>query len=149
MIDRGPNRGPYHGKVRTPSASQRSILSTLSLSQTLALFAVLLRQLCNCRSSCRLAILQSTRELFLPFWFKMILSLNRTYFYLLRAFQKVLKISNMTFKAVLFFSEIFRKKIKAKMIPDVKLIEQMIASFTMVIFLFENSCWCFLECLLW
>jgi len=40
----------------------------------------------------------------------MILSFNRTYFYLLRAFQKVLKISNMTFKAVLFFSEIFGEK---------------------------------------
>ena len=55
-------------------------------------------------------ILQSTRELFLSFWFKMILSLNRTYFYLFRAFQKVLKISHMTFKAVLFFSEIFGEK---------------------------------------
>ena len=84
------------------------------LSQNLALFDVLLRHLCNCRSSCRLAILQSTRELFLSFWFKLILSLNRTYFYLLRAFEKMLKISNMTFKAVLFFCEIFGEKQKHK-----------------------------------
>jgi len=78
--------------------------------QYVALFGVLLRQLCHGRSSCRSAILQSTRELSLSFWLKIILSLKHAYFYLLRAFQKMLKISNMTFKAVFFFCEIFGAK---------------------------------------
>jgi len=29
MTDRGPNQGPLDGEVRTPSASQRSILYTV------------------------------------------------------------------------------------------------------------------------
>jgi len=99
-----------------------------------------LRQPYNFRSSCRLAILQSTRELSLSFWFKIILSFIHNYFYLLGAFKKMVKIFKYDIQGGLFlFSEIFFRKIKAKKIPDVKFIEMFIANFSEKIWRFFSS----------
>ena len=109
-------------------------------SQNLALSAMFLRQPYNFRSSCRLAILQSTRELSLSFWFKIILSFIHNYFYLLGAFKKMVKIFKYDIQGGLFlFSEIFFRKIKAKKIPDVKFIEMFIANFSEKIWRFFSS----------